>query len=571
MVRISLYIGCTNFGVLIIFSGNEMKSFLGKLIGRNLDSSASIDLKWLDDLEKIDELTAIENSTRMLKGYFADESVNEAERLRALLAIDQENRYRVNKITRQFVELETMRPELESRISETIYFYHRQIFIGYRSLIKRFFETSDDIIFTYNRLPLVLGRALLAAYSMAKWRHYCQQPVACMTWSEIFDIYKILEQESLLDLTVPLYRGELDSHLAASFVQACMLDSLGQSGLNKLQVERASLLLEKWIPWTKITKHYDQQRHLYYIDLSKGQGSKRIRLFEPTPSCRYWDTDQLSTKIDSAIEALDKDLPHDLETIGNSGALLEILTLLRSEWSRSAYKRQRRAEDRQKVIKSVAVTYGFQEICEQLKRITLDRTPLSSSDSDESLDERLRKHTVIRTAPSRVLYEDLARERWMISDESSSGYGVLVSTELPATIKLGKLVGMIVEDQRHRFVIGTIRSIKKLANGQHHIGIKIISKQASWMQLSHADLKLEKQGDYSINTHPSPSRFLAFSCMYLPAEPELSNWPSLLLPRMEFTENGLYQINHLNKKSIIQIESSIEDKDDWVRVSYPEE
>src|SRR5690606_34567273 len=115
-------------------------------------------------------------------------------------------------------------------------------------------------------LPLVLGRALLASYAMAKWRYYRQQPAAGMTWSEIFDIYKILEQESLLDLTVPLYRGELDSHLAASFIQACMLDSLGQSGLSKIQIERTALLLEKWIPWTKITKHYDQQKHLYYID-----------------------------------------------------------------------------------------------------------------------------------------------------------------------------------------------------------------------------------------------------------------------------------------------------------------
>jgi hypothetical protein len=564
MVRISLFKGC----IQLFYSGNKMKSLLGKLIGKGTNAPASIDLKWLDELEKVDELAAIESSMRKLKSYFAEESVNEAERLRALLAIDQENRYRLNKITRQFVELENMRPELENKISETMYFYHRQIFIGYRSLTKRFLETADDIIFTYNRLPLVLGRALQAAYSMAKWRYYLQQPVAGMTWSEIFEIYKILEEESLLDLTVPLYRGELDSHLAASFVQACMLDSLGQSGLNKLQVERASLLLKKWIPWTKITKHYDQQRHLYYIDLLKGHGSKRIRLFEPTPNCRYWDTDQLSTKVDSAIEALDKDLPHDLDEIGNSGALLEILTILRSEWSRSAYKRQRRSEERQKVIKSVIVTYGFHDICEYLKKITLDRSP-SSLERDESLDERLRRHTVIRTAP-KVLYEDLTKERWMISDESSSGYGVIVSTELPAAIKLGKLVGMVVEDQRHKFIIGTLRSIKKLANGQHHIGIKIISKQASWMLMSHADLKLEKQGDYSGNTHQDSSRLLEFSCMYLPEEPELSNWPSLLLPRMEFTENGLYQANRNYKKSIIQIETSIEGKDDWVRVSYPE-
>ena len=172
-----------------------MKSLLGKLIGRSPNSSAPLDLTWLDELVKVDELTAIENSMRRLKGYFADELLNEAERLRAQLAIDQENRHRLHKVTRQFIELQNIRPELESKISEVMYFYHRQIFVGYRSLIIRFFETADDVIFTYNRLPLILGRALSAAYSMAKWRYYLQQPTVGMAWSEIFEIYKTLEQD----------------------------------------------------------------------------------------------------------------------------------------------------------------------------------------------------------------------------------------------------------------------------------------------------------------------------------------------------------------------------------------
>lgn len=548
-----------------------MKSFLAKLISRSMPPSAPIDLTWLDELANVDQLTAIESSTQRLQGYFADEKLDEAGRLRTQLVIDQVNRSRINKITQQFIDLQNIRPELESRISEVMYFYHRQIFVGYRSLAIQFFATADDVIFTYDRLPLVLGRALSAAYSMAKWRYFLQQPAAGMAWSEIFEIYKILEQESLLDFIVPLYRDEPDSHLGASFVQACMLGSLAQSGLNKLQVERVSKLLEKWIQWSKITKNYDDKKHLHYIDLSKDHAARRIRLFEPTINCRYWDTEQFSTKIDSAIEALDRGTLHDLEDIGPKDAMLDILTLLRSEWSREAYKRQRRAENRQKVFKNATVTYGFQEICDRLKKLGQSQS-IPQKGVEYDLENRLMNHTVLKSAPN-VLYRDLINERWMISDESPSGYGAMVGHKLPSTIKQGTLICMTIEDQPQQLIVGNVQSIKKLPGGQHQIGIKIISKQAGWVQLAHADSKLEKQGsDFKTmdDASVSSSKFQIFSGIHLPIEPGLSNCTSLLLPRIEFIENGIYQISQQHKKSIIQLGAAMDGKDNWVIVSYPE-
>ena len=535
-----------------------MKSLLRKLIGKKTNAA---DLSWLDELAKLDDVTAIENSIQKLKECFSDDAMNEADRLRVLLATDAENRKRVLKITQQFVDFENMRPELENHISSTMYFYHRQIFVGYRSFIDRFLDAGGDIIFTYNRLPVILGRALKAAYAMARWRYYRQQSVADMTWSEIFDLYRILEQESLLDLTVNLYKDETESHLAASFVQACMLDSLSSSSLNKQQVEKTAMLLEKLIPWSQVSKHYDEHKHLFYVDLTQDHGAKRIRLFEPHPGCRYWDTVQFSARIEADINALDRDLPHDLESIGSSSELLEILTLLRSEWSRTAYTRQRRSEERQKVIKRVIVSYGFQDVCSQLKSITKNLYTTPQQQSENSLDDRMANHNRIRTAPS-VLYEDLTRERWMISDESSSGYGVIFSDEPPSTLKLGKLVGLVVEGQPERLTIGNIRSINKPANGDNHIGIKIIGKQATWVQLGHASLKTEN----TKKTNCLSEQALKFAAIYLPMEPGLLNWPSLLLPRIEYVEHGTYRLFQQYHTSIVQLGAPVGIKDDWIHV-----
>lgn len=542
-----------------------MKSFFEKLIGKPA-RPASVDLLWLEQLAETDDISAIDTSTQHLRRYDANEAIDATERLRVLLAVDQENRHRLRKLTAQYVEFQNIRPDLETRLLDTLYFYHRQIFIGYRSLTRQFFDTTDDIIFPYNRLPLIIGRALLAAYAMMLCRYFRHQAAADLAWSEVFELFLILERESLLDLTVPLYRGEMDCHLAAGFVRAAMLDSLGQSGLTGQQLWRAVLLLEKWVPWIKISQHYDAQKHLYYVDLSKDHGARRIRLFEPVPSCRYWETEPLAAKIESAIEALDQDLPHDLDDIGGSVELLEILTLLRVEWSKTAYRRQRRSEERQKVVKSASVCYGFRAVSERIKGAATTPAQMTP-DAHFSLDDRLHKHTVIRGAPT-LLYENLTQERWMISDESSSGYGVIVSDSLNPEIRLGKLVGLLVEG-RQPFIVGTIRSIQKMPNGQHHVGIKILSRRVHWVQLSHLQDSL--QGGTQINAwEHAPASLLGFSGLYLPIEPGLSNWPSLLLPRAEFTANSSYLLNDLGKKSIVPLEAAQESKDDWVRVSYPE-
>jgi len=546
-----------------------MKSLLHKLIGKSTVKQEPIDLLWLEDLNNSDALSAIVYSTNKLKFYFSDDAIKESEKLRVLLIIDQENRTRLNKIHHQFVTLQNIRPELENKISDTVYFYNRQLFLCYRNLSKIFFETTDDVIFAYDRLPLILGRALLAAYSMARWRYYSQQTTAVMAWWEIFTIYKLLEQEGKLETSVTLYRDEPFSNLGASFVQACMLDSLAQSGLKKWQTVIIQQILEKWMPRTKITKHYDEKTHLFYIDLNKDHGARRIRIFEPNPDCRYWDTDELSKKTQSTIEAINEGITHDLDGIADKAKLIEILTVLRSEWSRDAYKRQRRAEERQKVIKSVSVTYGLDAIAERLKK----NAHAKAKPEVGTLDDRLMNHSVMKTAPT-ILFEDLIKERWMIIDESSGGYGVIANEELPDAIKLEKLVGLTVEGQYQNFVLGSIRSIKKLPNGQHQIGIKIIAKQPQWVQLSHADLKLEKQStspESVRNNGVTANSMRAFSSIYLPIELGFSNCPSLILPRIEFIENGIYQQSIQSNKSIIQLQSTMDKNDDWIRVSYPDQ
>lgn len=534
-----------------------MKSIFGRLMGTHPSATAT-DLSWLKNLDRLEDVAAIEISTEKLKACLDNDNIRAAERLNFVLSVDTENRHRAQKIRRQFVGYENMRPDLEEHTASVMYLYLRQIFIAYRSFIDRFLDTNGDVIFSYNRLPVILGRALESAYTMARWRYYRQQSVPDMTWPEIHDLYRILEQESLLDLTVPLYRDEPEVHLAASFVQACMLDSLGSSGLSKQQVERFAQLLQKLMPWSSINKHYNEHRHLFYIDLAGRLGARRIRMHEPRPDFRYWDTDPLTARIDTLIQTLGQGLPHELENFGSDSDIMEALTQMQSEWSRVGYTRQRRSEERHKVAKHALASHGFRDVCNHLKDIAaaLYKAPLA--ESEHSLDDKLINHNSLRTAPM-VLYRDMSREHWTISNESSNGYGVAFDSELPGTIKLGKLVGLAVGDEPGHLIIGCVKSISKPASRSNQLGIRIIGRRANWIQLRHVSLN---------NSSGTGEIHAKFPAIHLQEEHGLSDRPSLLLPRIEYLESGIYQLDLQNRPSIVQLIAPVEIKDDWVQVYF---
>lgn len=539
-----------------------MKSLLGRLIKRQPSTNAA-DLSWLAELNQREDIPSIEFATQKLKTCLEQEDLPPAERLKFVLAVDTENRQRIRKIRQQFVSFENMRPELETRVAETIYLYLRQIFIAYRSMIEFFLDTNSDPIFAYDRLPVVLGRTLDTAYSMARWRYYRQQSVPDTTWPEIYGLFRILEQESLLDLNVPLYHGEPETHLAAAFIQACMLDSLESSSLNKKQTDLAAQLLQELLPWCSISKHHDEQRHLFHINLAGRSGARRLRLHQPNPDCRYWETDPLIARIDTAIQALEQGVPHDLNRLGKTDDILDTLRLMRSEWCRTEYTRQRRRQDRQKVMKQAIASHGYRDVCDHLKNTAKPTYSASSQNDEHSLDDKLRRHHSLRTAPS-ILYHDMTRERWTVSDESSGGFGVTFGDDMPYDIRLGRLVGLAMEDQPGRVMVGSIRNIRKSAKGENRVGIRIISRQPAWVQIRHASAGTAQ----AIGISDTSERYPRFPAIHLPGEEGVSETPSLLLPRIEYLAGGTYQVFWQAQPTLVRLSEPVEAKDDWVQVSY---
>lgn len=554
-----------------------MRSLFGKLVGIRPSGDYFINyFDWLNKLNSIDDITAIQTVNQKLTALLEEDSISDNTRLKALFTIDEHCHLRLSKIATQYVKFENLRSELETRMWETVYYYYRHLYNGYRKLINEYTNSPDQDVFSFDYLPLILTRAAHAGFMMIKWRYFRQQAAPDTIWLNMHQIYQIAEQESLIALPVVLYPGSLETTIGESFAQAWMLDSLSHPNMYKRDIEIANDLLGKWLKGTAPYQSYDAERFLYFADLAQDKGGRRIRNFQPTPSCRYWETERLCACIQAIVSALAE--KQSLEKYGLSelerySGARNLLNQLHAEWSRAEYRRQRRRQDRQAIIKIATIAHGIENACLQVKRVVNDHPANRGKfiNDSRSLEERISAHSVARHAPA-TLYVGAAGERWMLVDESALGYGARASQELTEWAQLGKLIAMVCEDNRQQVVLGVIRSIKPQPNNQRRIGIQIISRNAIWIQLSHAETRLGTQiaeDEFMINSRAMTERLLAFSGLYIPPETGLADIPSILIPRMEFQYNGIYQVIKMKEKAAIQLSSTLEAKDDWARVACP--
>lgn len=523
---------------------------------------------WIDELDHLDDISALHKTTNQLSHIAINEFSTFEERLENLLKVDEKNRKRVHNITQQYINFETLRADLAAKISETAYFYHRQIYASYRNLINSYLNAPNQTELRAN-INLLLARAMLAVAAMMKWRYYNQQTPPDNAWLELFSLYGMVEDLCDPTTTISPYDDEQETLLSKTFISTCMLGALDHGKLSRQQIEITSILLEKWLGPIKPSSSYSPQRHLFYIDLSKDSAAKRIRHMQPSPSCRFWEVDQVAAKVKLAITSVEDRKPLEYLDLGNlmhHEQIMDVLLMLKSEYSKNDYRRQRRSEERQRVSRSVNVTYGIEDICNKIKQQGLNAA--GRPVDNYSLEDRLlNARSITRGAPN-ILNVDINRENWLIQDESTSGFGIIVSEAINPNVKVGKLVGLIIDNKRDNMVIGTIRSVKTLPDAKHHIGVKIISKQAKHVQLR-VTTKQQVTRSLGEPTHTSAPH-IYFSGLYISVEPSLTIWPGLILPRLKFVENMVYEIMHADKRIAVRLGVASEAKDDWVKVSWPE-
>lgn len=554
-----------------------MKNIIEQLFSFAHSKKTQTQFAWVDNLAEMEDLAALKFSHQQLAIIIAQMQSHESTDYRPLLdlviTLEELNFSRLEKISSQFVQVENLKPELEVNLSETCYNYCRQSYIAHLKIIEKVINPSKFKL-EGNMPIIIIARAIFAAMNMMKWRMLTQANPPTKMWIQIYMLYRIANQQALLNSPIELFKLSPQTTLSAYFVQICMLGQLVQANLNKQQVDIVYRVLTTWLTRAHISKNDTPEQYLFYIDLEKDVAAKRMRNFEANEQCRYWELNDLEKQITIAITVTDRgEIPDSLKfaKIDNAKKLNSTLNILLAEWTKTHYVRQRRKEDRHATSKTAKVNAGIVNISNQVLQANQISSGLRLSRDGRSFDERLRGHTVLTQSTGLGLNSG-SLDTWIVTDESPHGLGTRVNKYANILARPDKLIGLMMDEDPSEIVIGIIRSVKSTTGNQFKVGIEILSRQPNWVQLrqlhhgeSFADTVTETlQTSQSVMIETS-----LFSGVYLPIEAGLSSISTLILPKINYRPNTSYAVNISGSPKHVRLGEPIESRDDWVKVAFP--
>ncbi len=566
-----------------------MKKIIQQLLGSAASKKSNKLTAWVSDLAELDDLAALQSSTKHLglivNQTEGDDVLSTQQQLDLIIELEALNQARLEKLSIQFSHMGNMKPELEASICETCYSYCRQSYIVHLKIIEKIFDNNktkpENNIQPEAGLPaIIIARALNSAFNMIKWRLFSQTNPPAKVWLQINLLYRIATQKMLLNETVELFNLEPSTTIAAHFVQTYMLGQLAQTGLQKYQVEIATRILNTLLTRSHISNIYTPEQYLFYIDLEKDNAAKRMRDFEPNNSCRYWELDELEKQLSIAITVSDRgEIPQSLafSKIDNAKKLNETLLILLDEWKKTGHVRQRRKFGRKASSKTARVNAGIVAICNQVHQANQISSGLRLSRDGKSLDDRLRAHTVLRQT-SNLSPNSGSLDTWIITDESPRGLGTRVNKYANILARPDKLIGLNIEGDPSKIIIGMIRSVKPTQGNQLRVGVEIISHQPTWVQLrqiradevfSNTESEIDPATKIGTKNIANTVDIGLFSGIYLPIEAGLSDIASMILPKMNYRENTYYAVSIAGSPKRALLGEPIESRDDWIKIAFP--
>jgi hypothetical protein len=550
-----------------------MKNIFQQIFNAKAEKESKKLTAWVGELAEMDDIAALKFSTQKLSQLFEEHELNTQQKLDLILEIEELNQPRLEKLATQFVNVANMRSDLETSMGETCYLYCRQSYICHLKLIELVIN-PDKFKLEGNQPVLVLARAINAAFVMSKWRMFMQQNPPTKVWLQTYMLYKIAHKQNLLNTPIELFPLSPSTTLSAFIVQICMLGELLQVSMQKYHIEIAAKLLSAWLTRAYISTKYTPEQYLFFVDIERDIPAKRMRNFEPNEDCRYWELDDFEKQMQVAITVSDRgEIPESLvfAKIDNVKKLNETLNILHSEWKKLQYVRQRRRETREATLKYAKVNAGIIDICNQVLHANQVNNGLRMAKQGKSLDELLRGHTVLKQN-SNLNVTSGSLDTWIITDQSSQGLGARVNKYANILARPDKLIGLVMDDEPGKVIIGVIRSAKPTQGNQLKVGIEIISHQAIWMQLQPAQENnsfLDTISEINVQHRGSPIDTGMFSGIYLPKEEGLADESSLLLPKINFRPNAKYVIHMSGKVRRADLSVPSKSQDDWVKIAIP--
>jgi len=535
-------------------------------------------LGWMDTLTEMNGLDALKMTTAQLAKIQFDSIENMESNIELVLEIDKKSYQNSKKITYKYLTVLRLNKALETELYNVAYAYQRQLYVAYTQFLDLYLG-QNKIVFSNEKINLILCRHLSATFAMAKWRYFDDQPAPIGTWANVCKVIKCAENLALLNTNLFLYdHQKKETSIATLLERGFMVDTLHKGNYSRMQIQLTEQILRVWATNPLLLNKYKQDRFQFFINVEGDKGPERIRAVEKFADYRFWKTTRLIDKIEAYLCAVDTQKPlaeFGLEKMASTDSLVKLFKKLRVEWCVEGYERQRRKEARNKRNMLINVSYGLEDICRRLNaaKPKLDAKPTQRDAF--GFEMQVAAHRRGQQAPQvhQASQNKLGSENWWLVDESASGFAVDLGKTYSSWIEPGKLIGYTTPEDKELFVIAEIRSVRKQANGTYRAGLKVLGSHGASVQVGRLDQSNFTEalsGYYVDEADANLSQYNTFAGLMLDREDDSkSHKASLILPRCEYKRGSKFRINIEGDDKIIEMGAPLMKQREWVRVALP--
>lgn len=534
-------------------------------------------LGWMDTLPEKEELDIlIETRQQLSKIQF--ESIYLAKlQIDLVLEIDRTTYPYAKKETHKYLTELRNNKNSEASIYNAAYLYYRQLYLSYTQFLTCY-EEQNKIVLSEDKIHLILCRLLNAAFAMAKWRYFDDQPAPAGMWATVHKVIKFAENLAIMNKNLFLYNFQSkETSIAAVLKQGFMMDTLHKGNYSRLQIQLTEHILKIWASNPLILNKYKQDKVQFFINLEGDKGPERIRAVEKYAEYRFWKTTRIVDKIEAYLCAVDTQKPlteFGLDKVAPASVVLKLFKKLRADWCVDGFERQRRKQTRQKNSQLVNMSVGLEDIYIRLELMRKNRelealvNPSGLEDEQIALDMKLAQQRRHKLTPQ-ITQNHLGTENWWMVDESAGGFALDLGKEINHWIEPGKLVGYATTIDKNNLVIAEIKSVRKQSNGCYRAGLEVIGKYGEAIKVAHADYDktTQAQMDYFVDGGSlSFDDLNAFEGIILKNTERFAGKSTLILPRNAYKRGSQYVIQYQEKEIKVQLNVLQIKQLEWVAV-----
>lgn len=542
---------------------------LGKVIHRIQRVIHSQDLQlnanWETAIGQMTEVEVLTEMKEQLVKVCHSKSGDFNSKMQLVLDIDEKTHRKVRELTRNYLKLMNKNSDVKKDIEIAVYAFLRQLYLTYTHIIVEYKQQSSILLNT-KRINLLLARYLNAAFMMAKWRYFDDQPAPVGLWSNIHQVIKIAEELTIINKSLFLYDFQhKETSLATLLMRGFMLNTLQKGSYTSFQIELTDRVLKAWSTNLTISNQYNtQNEYQFFIHLDGDKSPQRLRSAKQHPDFRYWNTSRMVGLMESYLCAVNtgKSLESfNLLTMAKTEDLVDLFQKLRVDWCVTGYKRQRRTEEREVKYKRLNVSHGLDQISARINYLQHKSTVAKSLPEPVSL-------ALVMDAPlSHGYYTDQQpnaydRENWTMLEESQHGFSIEMGKEISDWVKSGTLIGYSTIDNNNKIALAEIKTVRKRADGTYRVGLAKLTSNAIVLAIN----KVEKSTPFVADANCIDDENLALSETFhvLFFDDDMIEKPRLIMPRYQYKRASRYRVDMNGEIHMVLAGEVVSSHRDWV-------